>query len=471
MTRGLVLALLLVPVWAAAEPLASPYLYLNRCRGGCVVYGGFDDARTMSSSIPCSGTVTCGGGGCMCSGGTTSTYMIEEFKDSQGNIGDAATPEWNAVMQCLREVYSPYNVMVIDQLPAGGISHNQGIVAGRPVNIGYGGAGIGGIAPGSTECAPRDNVISFTFANIYSGSDRVHAICAVAAQETAHAYGLDHEYEFSDHRSACNDPMSYRSDCGGQKFFRNENASCGEFAARTCRCGGFQNSHLRILSVFGPGTVITSPPVITLSAPADGAMVTGSAVITTTASSQRGIAHVDLWLNGYKWASVKGAAFGSAGQPESVYSLVIPSEVPDSIIDVVVKAYDDLEIETDTPQITITKGAACASASTCLKGQQCSEGRCAWPPPTGELGTYKQFCKSGSCVDSTDGMFCSQPCVVGVADSCPVGYLCDGPDGSTGFCIGEHTDSGCCNASSDGRMPILLALGVLAVALRSRRKL
>ena len=79
-------------------------------------------------------------------------------------------------------------------------------------------------------------------------------ICWTAAQETAHALGLDHEYVFSDGTSACNDPMTYRMDCGGQKFFRNKAAQCGEVGVRTCRCGGSQNSHVKIRGVFGDGT-------------------------------------------------------------------------------------------------------------------------------------------------------------------------------------------------------------------------
>jgi len=365
-----VACLALAPGLANADTQPSPWLYLNRCTGGCTVFGGFDDARTESSSLPCSGTVTCGGGGCQCTGGTAGSYTIEEFKDSRGNIGAAADDEWNQIVQCVREVYSPYNITVTDQVPPNGASHNQGIVAGRPANIGYGSAGIGGIAPGTSECNPRDNVISFTFANIYGGSQRVYDICAVAAQETAHAYGLDHSYEFEDKSSACTDPMTYRSDCGGQRFFRNRSATCGEFSPRPCRCGGYQNSHMRIRSIFGAGTPITRPPVVSLTSPVDGAQVSNGAVVSATASAQRGIAHVDLWLNGYKWATTKGALFGAAGQAETAYALLFPPDVPDGIIDVVAKAYDDIDVETDSSTITVTKGAPCTSASTCALGQR-----------------------------------------------------------------------------------------------------
>ena len=75
----------------------------------------------------------------------------------------------------------------------------------------------------------------------------------------AHAYGLDHGYcrqrQLAVNHSACNDPMTYRNDCGGEKFFRNENANCGETANRGCVR---RHAELALsLSVFGAGTPIT----------------------------------------------------------------------------------------------------------------------------------------------------------------------------------------------------------------------
>jgi hypothetical protein len=470
------LFVLLAPALASADPVVSPILYLNRCKGGCTIYGGTDDARSGLSSLPCTGGVTCGNGSCSCQGQHAGTYLIDEFEDSAGNTGDAADAEWDQIVQCVREVYSPYNVEVTDVLPPNGMSHNQGIVAGRPVNIGYGSAGIGGIAPYAPGCAPRDNVISFTFANIYGGSgiSRAYAICAVAAQETAHAYGLDHAWEFLDGRSACNDPMSYRSDCGGQKFFRNEQARCGEFAPRGCRCGGTQNSHRLLLNIFGSKTPLTPPPTLTVSAPVAGETIPAATPVIATAYAQRGVARLELWLNGYKWLEVGGAEFGPGGQPESTYSLVIPADVPDSVLDIVVKAYDDIEQVTESPVVTVTKGAPCTTADTCAKGQQCEAGKCFWAEPTGELGDsceYNQFCKSGSCVDTTAGMVCTEDCVVGVDDSCPMGFSCAGEAGNSGVCVLEGAgDDTCCGIGANGKTCALLSVLVVGFVLRRRRR-
>jgi hypothetical protein len=478
MMRVLALLVLLAPAQAFAIGEVSPILFLNRCQGGCIVNGGADDARAMASSIPCAGGANCGGGGCSCpGGGGGQMFTIQEFENNDGMTGAAADAEWALLVQCVREVYSPYNVMVTDTLDANAISHTQGIVAGVPANIGYGGFGLGGIASGSLGCEPRDNVISFTFANIYSAptpAARVLELCATVAQETAHSFGLDHSYEFSDGRSACTDPMTYRTDCGGQRFFRNFSAKCGENGVRPCACGGLQNTHQRLLSIFGPGTPLTAPPALAVSGVANGDTVGNGATVIATASAQRGVSRLELWLNGYKWLTVQGAAFGQSGQPEKAYALTFPADVPNSIVDIVVKAYDDIDAETIAPTITVTKGAPCANADSCALGQKCEAGKCFWEPPTGQLGdecSYPQFCATGTCLDTSAGMICSTDCVVGVGDSCPMGFTCEGPTGQGGKCVPEGAgDDTCCGIGANGKTSTLLSLFVVAFLLCRRRR-
>ena len=71
--RLAILALLLAPALAFAEDEApvSRILFLNRCRGGCTVRGGVDDARAMTTSLSCANNgANCGGGGCVCTDAT-----------------------------------------------------------------------------------------------------------------------------------------------------------------------------------------------------------------------------------------------------------------------------------------------------------------------------------------------------------------------------------------------------------------
>jgi MYXO-CTERM domain-containing protein len=429
---------------------AATTLYLNRCRGGCTIKkGGLSDARTLTSEIP---------------NGPGPDFVMSEYAWGDG--------DWDSFMLCMREVYSPYGVTVTDTLPAPGIAFNEGVIAGSPGELGL--AGFGGIAPITSDCSPYSYVISFTFANIYGAGNSLE-ICSVAAQETGHAFGLDHSYEYPDHRSACTDPMSYRGDCGGQRFFRNEAATCGEFQPRNCRCGPTQNTHLKLLNVLGPATPITRAPTISVTTPAPNAQIANGAAVAAIAGAQRGVKTVELYLNGYKWAQVAGAAFGPAGQPESAYSIPLPADVPDGVIDILVRAKDDIGIFTDAPIVTVTKGAPCTSADACAAGQLCEAGKCYWEPASGELGeqcTFEQFCLSGLCTGTASDTRCTQSCIPNSMGTCPDQFVCLPNNDNNGICWPQDlVDTGCACSSSSGAatQTALLAFALLLVVRRRRR--
>lgn len=436
----------------------SPIIYLNRCTGGCMVTrSDHNDAKLHLATM-------------------VQTGVLSEFANDAGQTGAAADAEWAQIVQCVKEVYSPFNLTVTDQLPASNVNWTEGMVGGQPTDLGFP-VDVLGIAPAHIDCNAYDNAIAFSFANHEPGSglSRVYNICWTIAQETAHNFGLDHEYQYSDGQSACNDPMTYRTDCGGEKFFRNKGALCGENAVRACSCPGNQNSHQKILATFGAGTVITPPPTVSVVFPASGATISGGAV-QGKAFSVRGIDHVDLYLNNHLWATAKGAAFGPTGQDETTYPLAIPSAVPNSIIDIVVKAYDDLGAETDSATVTVTKGAACADATTCLKGQKCDAGKCYWDPPTGEIGVtcgYNEFCKSGLCAGTDTQQICTQNCIVGSMDACPAGYDCIATTTSMGICFPPDT-GGCCSVDHDRGHGVWVHAGlgalVLGLVIRRRRR-
>src|SRR5262249_23245244 len=142
---------------------------------------------------------------------------ISEYRDGAGETGAMADTEWAALVQCMKEVYSTYDVVVTDVKPTN-TTYHMAIIAGVPAEIGLN-PDVLGVAPLASDCSAQDNVISFSFANAHPQTElisRVNNLCWTASQESAHAFGLDHEYEFTpDKRSACNDPMTYRVDCGG----------------------------------------------------------------------------------------------------------------------------------------------------------------------------------------------------------------------------------------------------------------
>lgn len=445
--------------------LGGATIYMNQCVGGCTITPGPDNAALDMSAIP----------------------MMLSHLDEYANWQPG---EWDAVVQCVREVYSPYNINVVDQRPPAGAQYSMIYVAGRSSDVQFNQQGVGGVALLTRDCTPSSlQGVAYAFTdqiNVFSNEDgsRVTGMCWIVAQETAHVYGLDHEFEWADDlSSACADPMTYRDECGGQKFFRNRAAHCGELngprvaCGPTKKCRATQNSHTQLLGLFGPSqaaTPLVAPPTIALVDPiVDGGVVTAGTPIVATAASQRGVDHVQLYVNGFPWGNpVPGAPFGHKGQPESTYTAAIPDDLPDGVCDVQMVAFDDLGASTASATVRVTKGAACTDASHCAKGQTCDgEGRCAWAPATaadGDHCSYDQQCTSLLCEQGA----CTHGCLVGDPadpDACTGGRICTAfPDDETrGVCLTDAS-SGCCSGSRGGATALFGLLAVLAARRRRR---
>jgi len=251
MRRLAVLCVLLAaPASAGAEPLtptwlplppgrgtvvtadpASRVLFLNRCRGGCTIHPGNDDSRVDESSI-----------------------IWRESQLAAFPHGDAA---WQRVVDCVRTLYSPFDVEVTDVDP-GDQPHFEAMVAGDPGDLDMP-RNVGGVAP--FACGVIENSVSFTFADALGGSPEL--ICEVIGQESAHTFGLDHEM-------LCSDPMTYLRPCGA-KCFQDQSVACGEYEDRECYCGGAsQDSYAYLMQVFGPGQ---GTPAVRFESPRPGDLV------------------------------------------------------------------------------------------------------------------------------------------------------------------------------------------------------
>ncbi len=442
------------PVIVEPSPVAAGgavprVLFLDRCANDCTVTTGSNDATMNASTIP----------------NSTSTLSAFAFGDS----------DWAGVLKCVQDVYSAYNVQVVDAKPDAGTLYNKTFVAGLPSQIGQT-ADVLGIAPLATDCSVLSNTIAFAFANQHTPTDRVNNICWTVAQESAHMYGLDHEYQFTDGASACNDPMTYRNDCGGEKFFRDRAGQCGETAVRACKCErASQNSDAILLGIFGAGTPTSTPPVVSIVVPAAGGItVQNGFVVQAMAGAQRGVESVQLVLNGHAWLTAAGTGFGMEGQPAIVYAMQFPPTVPDGVIDIQVRGIDDIGVATLSPAVTVQKGAPCTDASTCLTGQTCGSGKCAWATPTADTGTscsYNELCISDTCVNGT----CEQPCnpvSTSVRTGCLAGDTC-GSSGGVNVCVpgtGGGGGAGCCSSSRGGAAQAALGMFGLAILLRRRRR-
>lgn len=418
---------------AGAADTISHIIFVNRCVGGCVLHAANeDDARADRTVIP--------------PGAPGTPYPLDEFPYSQAS--------WDAIVACMKETYAPYDVEVTDVDPGPDVPHHEAVLGGTADQLGLDPTMVGGVGPLYSDCSLHDNTMSFTFAAEFP--DNPIFLCAVAAQETGHAFGLEHSFN-------CADPMTYLDACGLQ-FFRNEFAECGEYAPRSCMClATHQNTHARLKAALGTNPVPLPAPDVTVTAPTANQSVAAGFNVTATASDRRGLSTIEGWFNGYQWLE--------QDVPRGAVNLAItaPAELPDGVIDVEVRVYDDLHSVYGTGTVTVTKGAPCTTADTCLDGQRCDAGRCLWDAPIGNLGdacTYPQYCLSGSCEDGE----CSQAC--GGPTVCPTGFECV----AQSYChTPEPEGGGCCSAGGDA--PLGLVFGQLGLAglvlggiLRRRRR-
>ncbi len=255
--------------WRAAMTEEVPLLYLNRCEGGCTFNPGPDDAQNNISSIV-----------------RWRNSRLPEFSHDEDT--------WDEMVRCVQKLYEPFHIEVTDQDP-GNIPHFESIVAGAPSDIGLM-SEIGGIAPGG--CGVRPNSINFTFSDVVGqplleqGVTAAENICRVVGQESAHAFGLDHQL-------TCDDPMTYLGYCAPYAFQRVD-APCGERTERQCFCGpNFQNSYLHLLNTFGARPEpLTFGPALKLLSPRDGEEVEPNFWIIAEARDDDQLDRVEFYLDG-----------------------------------------------------------------------------------------------------------------------------------------------------------------------------
>lgn len=412
---------------------ADPILYLNRCVGGCTVMPGSNDSRK-----------------------DTSTVFDDPVTLSEFAHGDEV---WDAMVECVREVMLPYDVTVTEEDPGEDALYLEAMIAGTSEEAGLG-AQVVGISP--IACTPLSHTISFTFANSHNADARM--ICETVAHEAGHTLSLDHEV-------ACDDLMWWTTEgfCG-PKYFRNSFEFCGDEQPAECHCGGvFQNAHEKLLDAFGPGSG-AAPPSVSIENPADGANVSSQFVVHAFASDARGVNRVELYINGWRWYRLDGHDWADR---DDAYVLRTPDDLPDGILDVQVRAINDLGVVSEDTH-TLIKGAPCTSADTCLDGQFCEEGRCEWYPPTRSLGDdcfRDQECTTLACVEYEGASLCASECDPHDSNGCDDGFSCVESGIDIGFCWPSDGGGGCCSASESRGVPwAALALFASVILLGSRRR-
>jgi hypothetical protein len=411
----------LTPTGVLAAP-SSSIIYLHRCpSGGCLVHSGtIDDSRTDTSSIADPGD-----------------HSLSMFKESD--------EVWQAAVQCVKDTYAPFAITITDVDP-GPVPHFEEMVGGTPDQLLAGFAQAGGIAP--FDCAEIPNGISFTFDVWGANPDE---LCWTIAQETAHTFGLEHEY-------SAKDPMTYVQGYLPKRF-QWEDAPCGTNSPGGCQCPhASQNSYRSVFDMFGIGS--PSPPTVTIKSPADGKTVTPNFKLLIDATDDAAIDHLELWIDG-------AMTDMTATTPYVFHAPTL--DLGAHTIEV--RAIDVTGMPA-SQSIAITQGPPCTDAAGCTGTDVCVSGNCiAGPAEPGGLGDTclkNPECLSLICAAGPNDtlMHCVAECDPSKPSACPNDFDCV-PAGSTTVC---WPSAGCCSVGGDPRGSGILACVALGLVLRRRRR-
>jgi hypothetical protein len=404
-------------------------LYVNR-HGGTYLPGNADDSSENRSSI------------------ADDLSTIPPFH------GDEAA--WREVMDCVRGIYSPYAIDVVDEEPRG-TTYIESVVGGNWDDL-KGISPAGGVSP--FRCETIERGINFIFSAGYGNDWR--GICETIAQESGHTFGLEHEMR-------CDDPMTYLPACG-LRTFQDEDAPCGEFTARTCQCSGAtQNSHRQLLEALGPAD--RNPPSVALTEPREGETVTLGFVMKAEAADDVRIDRVEYFIDGTLVTADERVPY----QAHAPIDLLAGAHTIEAV------AVDGDENRTGQI-VTVQVAPACATDGDCGDGRLCDADRC-----LAALGTAcddHSECASTQCYFDPD--VAAGYCTVTCSDdgACPPGFACLEPEFGGRRCMPEPKAGGCRAARAgaherrgvDGRtgleaiaILVLVSMGV-SIVLSARRR-
>jgi hypothetical protein len=422
--------------WSKPTPATVDHIiYLNRCVGGCTLHAGNNNSTTDTSSI------------------ISGTSQLSQYSGS--------TTQWNQIVQCVKQTYAPFNVQIVTDRPPSGTNYHMAIVAGYASEAGEQN-GVLGVSPFS--CGYIKNSISFSFAN--EEPSNIDDICWTVSQETAHSWGLDHKF---DNR----DPMTYLSTGPTMKTFQNQAGSCGEYQARQCQCtyqgtgSSAMNSYALIMATFGSSAPDTTKPTVSITDPANGAIVMPGFPIHVDANDDTAVDHVELKIDGQSIGTSTSAP----------YFWNAPTTLTGDTHHIEVTAYD-LAGNTATDSADVSYPVACHGDTDCDNGMVCNNGQCvAGPGMQGGLGstcTMNSDCASNQCADDGQGhQYCVDTCDP-TASTCPSNFSCLDTGAGHGVCWPGGGDnggnSGGCNAGGGSGAPVLLGLGLGAMLITRRRR-
>jgi len=298
-----------------------------------------------------------------------------------------------------------------------------------------------GIAPGDCGDMVPSNIVF-----VFPQGLRTLDLAPTAAQELAHALGLSHTQDNTDIMF----PFIQQSIPDGY----GAGAIPAMDQAQACGGASFQDSHERMLGVTGfPGQDGT-PPIVRISSPINGQVVSPGTPVVATIEDASPIVKVVL--------SINNAAVETKTSPPFTFS--IPGDAADGTTVINLRATDDQGNEAGAVvNVVIGDGSeeACDNGA-CPDGFSCSNGLCS--PDTnvegGALGdscTGNESCASNTCATVADEKRCSQSC--DAENTCPDGFECL----SDTACWPKASDGGCSIGGSKRGM--LSGFGLLCFAM------
>lgn len=263
---------------------------------GATLTGGSDDSRNNRTGLPA---------------------LVGAF----AAYGEGAKRD--ATLQAVREDWAAYNILIVDERPAGG-DYTMNMTG--PTNP-YGG-NILGVAPLDCNDASTHNNITYAFHSV-NDSHSASTQATTVSQEVAHSYGLEHVNNGSDIMNPSNvggDP-SFLDQCIAIVPHPEFGILCTDQHIASCGSSSQQNSHAELLSLFGPAIADDAPPDVEIVSPSDGANVQAgeSFSIDVEATDDGSVAEVELFVDGVAEASRTSPpwSFAVEGAPVGEYEFYV----------------------------------------------------------------------------------------------------------------------------------------------------
>ncbi|WP_272084911.1 Ig-like domain-containing protein [Nannocystis bainbridge] len=220
---------------------------------------------------------------------TTDTTMFAEFVADYAPYGLGSKRD--ASLQAVLADWAAYDVTITDVRPQAGA---YAMSVNSPTNP----FGDGVTGASALDC---DDGVASSVVLAFHGADDEFSAAAQAttiSHELAHSYGLEHVAEPEEimNPTLVGVDASFRDEClaltgGGPLHCEQHRRFCDD---------GRQNAHQELLWLFGPAVADTTPPVVTITSPADGDAFEAPALVTIVAeaSDEIGLSAVTLRIDG-----------------------------------------------------------------------------------------------------------------------------------------------------------------------------